>query len=181
MIRKLIEHFSTSHQKFTKHKGIIYNLLPASLFGFKIALFLFEWKLTSPQVLPPLNGDSLTSAQTLALEIFRQRSALISTWTIAVIGSSAFLAKPYLENKIFKKIILTILFLTFSSSLASLFFSQIVLDIMLRTLIIKQDVFENNNLYTAIKCQYISFLIGATGFCMISTIHFFYDTDAPKQ
>ncbi|MEQ9007738.1 MAG: hypothetical protein RLP12_07630 [Ekhidna sp.] len=143
-------------------KSISAISLPIAICVIAIAI---DWKLTEPVALPPLLNGSMSEAKSKALDIIISRSNLIANWNVAIIGAALYCLINNRKIPALSMFNVSIA-ICLASSVTSIYFSQLAMDVVSRSLIIEQDFFYNKNLDKALIAQHISSLISVSSLCV---------------
>lgn len=149
--------------EFKSLKPIFVILFPISVCAIAIAI---DWKLTEPVALPPLLNGTMSDAKSKALDIIISRSNLIANWNVAIVGAALYCLLNSEKISAFNVFNLSIA-ICLASSVTSIYFSQLAMDVVARSLIIEQDLFYNKNLDRALISQHISALISVSSLCVV--------------
>ena len=147
------------------------NLILSVLALLIVGLFLtIEWLATSSTVLPALENGKMTAAQQKLVDVFNQYSNTFSTLGVGIIGAVAFISRSFLENYGFRHWYWVLAAVCSFSALASVFLSQLSINMLLRSLLQKQDISGDDRFFLLLNAQYYSLCISLLFFILLGSL-----------
>ncbi len=129
---------------------------------------IFVWIIELPLPSPQLKPAQISEAQKLAFSSAIDLVKLVITWTVTLIGATAYVYRAQFRDHQLRWHHAAALTITVLPSLASLYFAYLALDRAVLLLSLERISVQDDGLYLAVRWQYYLFLTALTGFTVVA-------------